>query len=473
MRKYTNSKLVSQLESQIKRSKGEIIRTNRHIVSNRNAYLPTATREEREQEARHLEFYLSRCSNRKLRLISYLIKLSAVDGEISRAYIAERFGYSERTVTAIIVELEAYGWFDVTQRYKKINQFHPSAKTRDPIIRDRLMEFLPVMKYILCLSMLLVGTIQSETSRLKKERGVEQNSFEEMGERVLSFEPLFGWSVRREDPQQREGRSKCNNAAVVAANKARLDEIFSSKKLLKRRDMELKSFVLTQAGEINLLPFPTSAIEHADEITARKLATTKLKEPFGYFLKQAKDWCAERNIRPDWRPMYDGYDAHGIGMNDSRVESVLIESKKTPKLPVVEQWKATKSNYEIEQEEVLTFEERCERIRPGIESLLKLSSTTQDYMISLIPFDDRDAIIAYLKSTSTPTEPINNKVESPVSDNERAWHDMDEETQLATWRPLARDLSKLTAEQRFNMLVKRDMDYAYQALEKAIAELTF
>ncbi len=231
-----------------------------------------------------------------------------------RKYFADKFHISISTVKRVFILLRSLGLLETVEFWKKGQQFLLGSMVYNNFYRQSLVDLLPALRSAVFVVWLSVQSVSSH------------------------FDPHI---IYKESSQKLiVNSSKKNN--TISGNRYQqqqleylqqhLDTVFSVdtiSAISQKRSIMLKSFQLTPAGEANLLPFCQSCISFADEQTFTALCKGPLKDPFGYFIKQCNQWYAERGMKPEWRKMYDAYQQQSINNNDSRIEKILISSKRT------------------------------------------------------------------------------------------------------------------------------------------------
>lgn len=311
MNKIIRTKEERQQEHARRIKKGEITRTFSSIVSASNVQIQRANAADSHKVGRELKQLVNNLPDHERNMLNKLLGMIAChDGrEITREYFTKMLNRCLKTISRYYTQFEMMGLIRVIQTVKAPNQFYLGAAALNEIVRNYVMGALPSLRLILGLSLLASPQVHAaNVPQYNKKNlinigiGKKNNKKGTVEQRLFDAFPMFSY-IAKKFPN-------------------------SNPNVLKKDYQMLKSLEITQAGIANLLPYPSSAITWADEQLAIALAKGSMKDPFAFLVKKANDWCKERGMRPDWRPMYEAYEAQSITNDMPRFEKILVSSPK-------------------------------------------------------------------------------------------------------------------------------------------------
>ena len=477
MNDITKRTKICQVEPKRKRIKGEISRPNERFIANWQRDLLKAGRKRKRQIIKHTRFNLSHVPYWHLELLNYLIKIAANKGTVGREYLAERFNCCVDTISAVVCRLEKWGFFKITQIFEEYNTYAPGPLIKDPHIRDDLLEFLPALKFIVCLTLATALNIRSEKT-FQEERLRERSS-------SFSFKKE---KQHEKESQQRETYNRLAHEARLASNKAYIDQLFMSDNAPKKGALpmsidlfrpllgSLSSLELTDHGKAELEAYPDEAIRLGDARLARSLkAGAAVASPLGLIISVARAYCKENNIQPDSRRTGALMRELNIDPSSPKFSAVKL-SKQTASSAVkttVNNWKAELVSqakpYHDEQEELpnLTREQRKARI--DLTHFKKLSPSMQEMLIKIHPFPDASELIAELLNTLEQAAAA--EAAAPIQPELAVETTADfSQVERAAWIPLIPKLSNYSQEHRAISLKSRGMERFIPLVEQLIEQ---
>lgn len=149
--------------------KPRIPRANDRFKAAKKAEIAAADKAGKDQLIKHALIPLQRLSPEGEEIADLVIDAMVVGKTMSHAYIQTRVDASSTTITGVYKLFERLGLVEIDQRFEMVNQFSPGALALDPYIRNELMKFIPALRNVICVGMLVVGSIQTELFECKNK----------------------------------------------------------------------------------------------------------------------------------------------------------------------------------------------------------------------------------------------------------------------------------------------------------------
>lgn len=401
-------------------------------------------------------------SKKKQLLANRIIEIASWNKghQYTRQYISNSYGYAIKTVSRMIKILSDMGLITSKQLFKRANKYSPGVLAHNPYIRQSLVQYLPAMRLLLCLSFLLSVPNVS----LSYNKNIQENSAQIQQVKKAVFGEYNTFTRRYLEYLQ----------PLLSDNAPKKGAMPMSSDLFRPLLGSLSSLELTDHGKAELEAYPDEAIRLGDARLARSLkAGAAVASPLGLIISVARAYCKENNIQPDARrtgalmrelsidpssPKFAAIKLSKQTLNSSGQAAAVKKSVNNWKAQIIAQAKP----YWDEQAELSSLSREERKARIDISVFKTLSPSMQQLLIKLHPFPDAAELIAELLAEAMPIQP-ELAVETPsvYSESERA-----------AWLPLIPKLSNYSQEHRAISLKSRGMERFIPLVEQLIAEIS-